>query len=84
MLVHISATAFVIEGCDARRKHCNICIYEVKVVIGQFVKVVTTSSEAHFMYRQSCGIPGMGSLSSDSEWELGTWGVKRTMSYYFV
>jgi len=68
MLEHISTATFTIEGCDAQRKHCNICIYEEKVVIGQFVKVVTTSREAHFMYRQSCDIPGMGSLRSDSEW----------------
>ena len=75
-----SAATFRIEGCDTRRKLCNICIYEEKAVIGQFVKVVTASRKAHFMYRQSCYIPGMGSLRSNSEWKLGTWGVTRNMS----
>ena len=79
MLEHFSVATFRIEGCDSWRKHCNICIYEEKDVIGQFVKLVTTTREAHFMYRQSCGIPGMGSVRLESEWKLGTWGVKRTM-----
>jgi len=77
---HFSAATFRIEGCDTRRKLWNICIYEEKAVIGQFVKVVTTSRKAHFMYRQSCYIPSVGNLTSDSEWNLRTWSVIRTMS----
>ena len=44
-----------------------------------FRKFQTDGFLSYRVYRESCGIPDMGSLRSDSEWKLGTWDVTRIM-----